>query len=603
MTDPTLTKVPSHPLGSTPGIQAVAPSAAPQVHLCEMPLHIGVFFDGTGNNQDWKEPKTTGTQLQREKDSNVARLFRAYRDDPAEGYYPAYVPGVGTPFKEIGELEPRSFGAAFGAGGDGRINFGLLHVVNSIHQSISPNARLYAENDTVLALCRNGTRGSRVDRGHRQDQPGLADIRDEAALRAVNMDQVGGLLLNAAGEAPQRTQFFQRVCRQIAEKAAQRDKPKITEIFIDVYGFSRGATTARTFTNWLLELFHGDTLCGIPAKIRFLGLFDTVASVGVPASSGLAQGHLSWADAPWLRISSKIKNCVHYVAMHENRASFPVELVRQNGVLPGNCHEYMLPGMHSDVGGGYAPSEQGKGPNSLNEEKLSQLPLDLMYQASLAAKVPLQAALAKVGQFDPFKIATNVREAYQNFMSTRQESRTIREWMQEFIGWRYLNVHWHDQLAWYQRASQSDRDDVMGATHELQKDIHAFEVIDANPLAVNWPEDMQGTDVRSALNRVSRLAEEARGIYDQLKATGSVDPIAAHLFDQYVHDSYAGFRPYDQVKIFGVDILPGSWEPQGYLRWRRRYEGDDRQLSMRSDDADATRVASNLDSEKSPQTT
>ena len=33
-----------------------------------------------------------------------------------------------------------------------------------------------------------------------------------------------------------------------------------------------------------------------------------------------------------------------------------------------------------------------------------------------------------------------------------------------------------------------------------------------------------------------------------------------------------------QFKILGFDVLPGSWEPEGYLRWRRRFEGDDRQL-------------------------
>lgn len=599
MTDPTLTHVPAHPLGPTPGIKSVSPNNMPQAHLCQMPLHIGVFFDGTGNNQDWREPQTASTQLQREKDSNVARLYRAYFDDPADGYFRAYIPGVGTPFKDIGEHEPRALGAACGAGGDGRINFGLLHVINSIHQIVSPNARLYADEATVLALCRNGVRGARVDRGDRQDQPGLANPRDEAALRAVNMDQTGGLLLSSSGDAPQRTRFFKRACRQIAEKAAQHNKPKITEIFIDVYGFSRGATAARTFTNWLLELFEGDTLCGIPTKIRFLGLFDTVASVGVPASSGLAEGHLSWADAPWLRISDKVKNCVHYVAMHENRASFPVELVRQQGVLPSNCHEYMLPGMHSDVGGGYTPSEQGKSPNGLNEEKLSQLPLELMLNASLAAKVPLQIASAKVGSFDPFKVAANVRKAYEDFMSTRQSEQQIRDWMFEFIAWRYQNVHKHDQLSWYQRADKSDRDDVMGATRELQQDIHAFKVIDDNPLAVNWPEDMQNNEVRMALSRVNRLAKEARVIYDRLKSAPPVDKSAAHLFDQYAHDSFAGFRPYDQLKIGGIDILPGSWEPEGYLRWRRRYEGDDRQLAMQPKQDNSMHIASNSEASSS----
>lgn len=106
MTDPSLTKVPAHPLMATPGIVPISPTQAPNSHLCEMPIHIGIFFDGTGNNQDWAEPRAVGTQLQREKDSNVARIYRSYRDDPLEGFYRAYIPGVGTPFEKIGELEP-----------------------------------------------------------------------------------------------------------------------------------------------------------------------------------------------------------------------------------------------------------------------------------------------------------------------------------------------------------------------------------------------------------------------------------------------------------------------------------------------------------------
>lgn len=431
MTDSILTRVPAHPLSISPGIQPVVEQTAPRPHLCEMSLSIGVFFDGTGNNQDWVEEGQAATQLQRRKDSNVARLFRAYQNEPFKGYYRMYIPGVGTPFDEVGELQPSSLGAACGAGGDARINYGLLHVINSIHRAISPTARSFAEPHTVLALCRNGRLPPGAAPG--EEARLLERPEDAAALRAVNMGRTGGLLLDASGRAPQRTQFLRRACAQIKQKMAATSKPKITEIFIDIYGFSRGATAARTFANWLLELFEGDTLCGVPAKIRFLGLFDTVASVGVPASSGVAQGHLSWADAPWLRVSSKVKNCVHFVAMHENRASFPVELIRQNGLLPANGHEYMLPGMHSDVGGGYTPQDQGKGPSGRDDEKLSQLPLELMYQASLAAKVPMNKAIAASRAYDPFKVADNVRKAYNAFMAANQTEKMVRDWLLDFI--------------------------------------------------------------------------------------------------------------------------------------------------------------------------
>lgn len=86
MTSTNDTVVAAHPLGATPGIKPVHPQIEPQVHSCERALNIGVFFDGTGNNQDWVEPEHGQTQLQRQKDSNVSRLFQAYKDDDLNGY-------------------------------------------------------------------------------------------------------------------------------------------------------------------------------------------------------------------------------------------------------------------------------------------------------------------------------------------------------------------------------------------------------------------------------------------------------------------------------------------------------------------------------------
>jgi Uncharacterized alpha/beta hydrolase domain (DUF2235) len=581
MTTSNETVVLAHPVGATPGIKPVHPEKEPQVHQCEMALNIGVFFDGTGNNQDWVEPGYGQTQLQRHKDSNVARLFQAYRDDDLNGYFPIYVPGVGTPFPKIGEVDPASLGAAFGAGGDGRINFGLLQVINSIYWSISPNRRLYAPDDTIKALCRNGKRTTTVGRGGERQRTPLVSHEDEPALRRVNMDASGGLLLDdMTAKAPQRLAFFKRACSDIKAKMAEVRKPKITEIFIDVYGFSRGAAQARTFTNWLLELFEGKTLCGVPAKIRFLGLFDTVASVGLPASFGMGQnGHRSWAQPEWLQISKQVKNCVHYVAMHENRGSFPVELIQQNGRIPDNCHEFMFPGMHSDVGGGYDPQEQGRGLHGKNEEKLSQMALNAMYQASRKALVPLDRGLASDDAHDPFEVADATVDAFNAFMKPRQQPRQVREWLLEYIAWRYQVRNTYLTLPWHQRANSADRDDLAGANQQLLTDVDALELRRHPASTATWDEDdPQAIRQRHAQARVHKLRDEAPNIFELLQATPLVDAAASTLFADYCHDSYAGFRPFDRFKVFGWDPLPGSWEPEGYLRWRRRYEGDDVQL-------------------------
>lgn len=580
MTSTNNTVVAAHPLGATPGVKPVPPQIEPQAHRCEMALNIGVFFDGTGNNQDWVEPGLGQTQLQRQKDSNVARLFRAYPDDDLNGYFSIYVPGVGTPFPRIGEDKPASLGAAFGAGGDGRINFGLLRVINAIYLSISPNRRLYAPDDTVKALCRNGKRTTTVGRGGVPQRSPLESYEDEPALRRVNMDASGGLLLDMGAEAPQRLAFFKRACRDIQNKMAEVSKPKITEIFIDIYGFSRGAAQARTFTNWLLELFDGDTLCGVPAKIRFLGLFDSVASVGLPASFGMGQnGHRSWAQPEWLRIPKQVKNCVHFVAMHENRGSFPVELIQHDDQMPDNCQEFMFPGMHSDVGGGYSPKEQGRGPRGLNEDKLAQIPLNAMYQASLKALVPLNKGLAAEGAYDPFEISDACRDAFSAFMKPRQEPKQVREWMFEYIAWRYQVRNTYLNLPWHKRASEADRDDLSGANALLLKDAEALH-LHLHPVSTApWTsDDYQSIEQNNAEARVAKLRDEAADIFKRLQSTPVVDTAAATLFADYCHDSYAGFRPFDKVKVFGWDPVPGSWEPEGYFRWRRRYEGDNLQL-------------------------
>ena len=51
------------------------------------------------------------------------------------------------------------------------------------------------------------------------------------------------------------------------------------------------AAQARTFVNWLFEVCQQDgggwTLAGIPLRVQFLGLFDTVASVGAALGAWL----------------------------------------------------------------------------------------------------------------------------------------------------------------------------------------------------------------------------------------------------------------------------------------------------------------------------
>ncbi|MFP1807401.1 phospholipase effector Tle1 domain-containing protein, partial [Lonsdalea quercina] len=100
----------------------------------------------------------------------------------------------------------------------------------------------------------------------------------------------------------------------------------------------------------------------IPLSIEFLGLLDTVASVGVANIAPFAEGHMGWADgAMELPDNGLIKKCTHLVSSHEQRLCFPLDSIcRSDGTYPGYATEVVYPGMHSDIGGGYPPGDQGK---------------------------------------------------------------------------------------------------------------------------------------------------------------------------------------------------------------------------------------------------
>ena len=109
-----------------------------------------------------------------------------------------------------------------------------------------------------------------------------------------------------------------------------------------VFGFSRGAAIARQFASLLPTDFPRDT-----PRIKFLGVYDTVASIGVP--------NLDDSDKPVSdivfenhTIAPTIDKALHLVALDEKRKAFmPTLMNKETRVM-----EIWFPGAHSDVGGG-----------------------------------------------------------------------------------------------------------------------------------------------------------------------------------------------------------------------------------------------------------
>lgn len=140
---------------------------------------------------------------------------------------------------------------------------------------------------------------------------------------------------------------------------------------VDIIGFSRGAALALHFANELSGEFAG-------AEIRFLGLWDVVASFGLPGNDI----NLGWD----LYLADGVKKCFHAMALDERRGNFKPTRVRarQGAVLPeGRLEEVWFRGVHSDVGGGQCIG-------------LSSIALCWMMKRAVACGLPMDAdALAQ----------------------------------------------------------------------------------------------------------------------------------------------------------------------------------------------------------------
>lgn len=132
---------------------------------------------------------------------------------------------------------------------------------------------------------------------------------------------------------------------------------------IDIIGFSRGAALALDFAN---DIKDGLLTVGSP-PIRFLGLWDTVASFGVPGNNV----NLGYE----LTVPPNVSFCRHAISLDERRFTFPLTRVTQDtytGKGQNDIEEVWFRGYHSDVGG------------SNNNEGLSDIALYWMFKRAEA---------------------------------------------------------------------------------------------------------------------------------------------------------------------------------------------------------------------------
>ncbi|WP_395853406.1 T6SS phospholipase effector Tle1-like catalytic domain-containing protein [Cystobacter fuscus] len=359
-------------------------------------LRVSFFFDGTGNNLD--------ADLPTQEHSNVARLYRAHRANSSQGLFRYYIPGLGTYFEEVGDPGNEMRGNGGGYRGEDRLQWAMSR----------------------LKSCLTSNNGRQT-------------------------------------------------------------------IHLALFGFSRGAALARAFAvriakscqrqgdgSWRFVLGQRT----FPVRLYFMGLFDSVASVGVPMgmnnvdslvkgfgstllamqnrkgsdlgrlafgnapgadpSPGRYTGHMAWANE--LRIPEMVEDCLHMVAAHEVRNSFPVDSVLQGQSYPSNCREMVYPGAHSDVGGGYRVGEGGRSRST--GSLLSMIPLRVMRAQAIQAGVPLDDSVnaqdfaEDSASRESFDLLHQRFTTYMNTVGWGDEplGKVILAHMERYFQWRFHKI-------------------------------------------------------------------------------------------------------------------------------------------------------------------
>ncbi|WP_413184074.1 T6SS phospholipase effector Tle1-like catalytic domain-containing protein [Paraburkholderia sacchari] len=325
---------------------------------------------------------------------------------------------------------------------------------------------------------------------------------------------------------------------------------RVIRIDVAVFGFSRGAALARAFVNRILDKCEyrdgqpywpcGTALDGkaAPIHFRFLGIFDTVESVGVPAHN-LAGMKMAIPD--------EVENCLHLVAGHEIRTAFA--LTRLGGTS-GQHREIVYPGVHSDLGGGYRPGEQGR------SDMLARLPLNRMRLEAAMAGVPftppadLSPKVASMLGYD-----RAVKDGFDEYMSAVDIGGTLDEQiaahMRLYYGW--LSARYNaDPCKVYEGicALPADGQTRAQAEAELAGLRQSMSSIDPQASDLNWRSYMQALAKSNPAEYQERikltsapapLSPDEEAYYQAWLNPPKLSPGLMHFFDTYIHDSRAGF--------------------------------------------------------------
>ena len=213
---------------------------------------------------------------------------------------------------------------------------------------------------------------------------------------------------------------------------------------IDIIGFSRGAALAVHFSNVIDKVgieVSGEVIANPP--VRFLGVWDVVASFGIPINFVLKFQETNIGYD--LVVPDSVERCLHAMSLDERRQSFRVTRLDKTNTRD-DIEELWFRGVHSDVGGGN------------KNTGLSNITLQWMMEGAKEHGLPIEQAsindyasvnpTAPLGEnFDPIKNPKRMVFANDRFHSTArgtvlavEESATFTVRAKEQYSWSGLRL-------------------------------------------------------------------------------------------------------------------------------------------------------------------
>lgn len=361
--------------GNNPLVQGEAEKGGIPEEQKKIDFTFGVFIDGTLNNMYNTIARRTWEDDQiKKKHSDVSyQQQQDYIEDPEERLKVA-----ASNQKQIGKAKESRYKYADESSFENDLSNPAILFKN---YSIDPSNKSHP----VFKIYTEGMGTNTLNNNDENTETGILPLEN---YETDDIAQGTGFGQGNAG-------ILDRVKRAIelmSDKIKEANKKEIGTITVDVFGFSRGAASARCFVHeitrqsYLAEtvyLVDGSFYCkdangyGVSSEyankklptngrlgylltnenitfdrlvIRFAGLYDTVPH----------HGFVQWNDVKDLGLNSisKAKYTVHMVAADEHRANFNLVDIscitgKKGGGKTDRGVELYLPGVHCDVGGSY----------------------------------------------------------------------------------------------------------------------------------------------------------------------------------------------------------------------------------------------------------